>query len=811
MLNLNMMKRTLLILLFSVWSTVVFGQNVLIKTANHYYESMSYIKAITAYEEALKKKGLSEVEKALVMKNLADSYLKIKDATNGERVLQTLLNSGIDLGSDKPALILSYAKALASNAKYTESQQQFENYLQLVQNDSRAQGFAKLYSDVSVLSKNAPCYQVDYLPINTTAADFSPVKYQNGLVFVSNRQNAVGLKRVFEWNNSPFLDLFHLEEIGKAEGGEAGMGGAGSNKNVKLKKMPEVGRDEYTEPTANDSHTLGTFGGGNIGRKANYSSKAAVESDRMNKTINSKYHEGPIAFYKDGQRAIFTRNNMKGNTPKKSDDGIIKLKLYSAEAKSNGWTNIKELPFNSDQFSTGHPSLSADEKLLFFVSDMPGGYGGTDIYVSKWEGSDWGAPINLGDKVNTPGNEMFPFVDEAGNLYFSSDGHPGLGDLDIFFVRLDGTTATSKAVNLGVPINSSKDDFGIITDKDRKSGYFSSNRKEGGDDDDIYKFERSCEVTEGCELLIAVYDADTKMPLAHAKVVYNDEKGDRQVVETDEEGIVKLGNIVEGVQYQFEASREGYETNIVPFFIEECDNEASRLEIPLTRPDRDTSDLGNRDGNPNAKTCVVRGRVFELSTKAPMEGVEVLVKNECNGAVITVYSDKDGYFQFDAVEGCDYTFQGKKPGYGSKEVQLPKFLCVDAAKQQPVIYMFKEGDVVVIENIYFDYGKYYIRRDAREGLDKLVSLMREYPNMKVELYSHTDSRSSKEFNQTLSENRAKSTAEYLFKRGISRSRIVDYKGFGENQLVNGCADGVKCSEAEHQLNRRTEIKVVQLH
>src|SRR5690606_7591859 len=130
---------------------------------------------------------------------------------------------------------------------------------------------------------------------------------------------------------------------------------------------------------------------------------------------------------------------------------------------------ITELPFNSDQYSTGHPSLSADERLLFFVSDMPGGYGGTDIYVSRYEGNAWGAPVNLGDKINTPGNEMFPFVDEIGNLYFSSDGHPGLGDLDIFYVRMEGTMVKGKVTNLGMPVNSSKDDFGIITDGERKS------------------------------------------------------------------------------------------------------------------------------------------------------------------------------------------------------------------------------------------------------------------------------------------------------------------------------------------------------
>lgn len=815
----NVRNIRILAILFVLFSSqIVLAQSVLIKTANHYFESMSYMKAIDAYEEVLKRKGVSDGDKVLVMKNLADSYLKIKDGVNAERVYQSLVSSGIDLGADKGPVLLSYAKALASNAKYKESQEQFDNYLLLAGNDTKAKGFSKLYNDISVLAKNADCYKVDYLSINTTASDFSPTKYQNGLIFVSNRNNTNGIRRVFQWNNTPFLDLFYLDEISKISAGEAGLAGGTTGGSKKSFKVPEVGADEYTMPTANDSKTVGVYGGGNIGKGHGYSNKPITESDRLNGSINSKYHEGPAAFFNDGSRVIFTRNNMKGNSAKKSGDGITKLKLYSAEAKKDGWHNIVELPFNSDEYSTGHPALSPDEKLLFFSSDMPGGYGGTDIYVSRFDGNSWGAPVNLGEKVNTSGSELFPFVDEKGNLYFSSDGHPGLGELDIFFTQLDGIAPKGRIVNLGMPINSSKDDFGIITDGLRKSGYFSSNRKEGGNDDDIYKFERECELKEGCELLIAVYDADTKMPLDHSTVTFVDDQGESLTLETNAEGIIELDNIIEGHEYAFRATKEGYNPNTVSFFTDECDNEPSRLEIPLERPKTDTSEVVttiSKDKvpsslNPNAKTCIIKGKVKMLSSGKTMEGVIVTLKNECDGTTITAQSDKNGNFEFTGVEGCDYTISGKKDEYGSKGTLLQKFNCDNAGATVPEIYMFKEGDVVGIENIYFDYGKHYIRKDAREGLDKLVNVMREYPNMKVELWSHTDSRSSKEFNQRLSDNRAKSTAEYLFKRGISRSRIVEYKGFGESQLVNGCADGVKCSEAEHQLNRRTEIKVVQM-
>jgi outer membrane protein OmpA-like peptidoglycan-associated protein/tetratricopeptide (TPR) repeat protein len=832
-------KRKITLLACAVlMSYMAIGQNALIKTGDHHFENLSYIKAIDAYEQALKKKGISEGEKFSAMRNLAESYLKVKDAVNAERVLHDLVGSSTDFTGDKAKILMDYAQALASNAKYKESQEQYQKYLSIVDNDTRAKGFSKLYNDVSVLSKNAACYKVDYLSINTNAADFSPTNYQNGLIFVSNRRNTSGVRRVFTWNNTPFLDLYHLEDIAYLSATEAGLGGGGTNsKKAKAAATGSVGSDEYTMPTANDSRTIGSYGGKNISQGYGYADKPITESDRMGGSINSKYHEGPAAFFKDGSKVIFTRNNTSSSgVAKKSSDGIIKLKLYMGEAKKDSWGNIAELPFNSNEYSTGHPALSPDEKLLFFASDMPGGFGGTDIYVTRYDGVNWSAPVNLGANINTKGNEMFPYVDEKGNLYFSSEGLPGLGELDIFFTQLDGVTQKGRVINLGAPINSSKDDFGIITDGLRQSGYFSSNRKRGGNDDDIYKFDRECEIKEGCELLIAVYDADTKMPLDNATINYTDEGGNNIELVTNSEGLIAIDNIAVEHDYGFKTKREGYSNNTVSYSTDECDNEPSRLEIPLERPklvdstenvtsikpdtklteEEDQSGINSKNPNgslPNGekgtKTCIIKGKVSLQSSKKTIEGVLVTLKNGCDGSTVTALSDKNGNFQFTAVEGCDYTIEGKKESMASKSKTLKKLNCKTNENVSSDIFMFTKGDVVEIDNIYFDYGKCNIRSDARIELDKLVKLMREYPKMQIELGSHTDSRSPSDFNQKLSEGRAKASADYLFKRGISRSR-VEYKGYGETMLVNNCADGVQCSEAEHQRNRRTEIKILQM-
>ena len=835
-------KKTLVLMLLGFAITIsTTAQQSLLKIAEHHYDNLSYVKAIDAYEQALLKNGIGSGDATSARIKLADSYCKIQDNGNAERVFRELFSEGTELSGDNSIVYLKYAQVLASNGKYQESQSMYDTYNEKVQNDPRGKGFSKLYNDISVLSKNAACYNVDYLSINTTAADFSPSYFRNGLVFVSNRNNSSGVRRVFQWSETPFLDLFFLEDIAALGGSSAaGLGGstiADNSKGRKRRKSGVVGNDEYTSPTANDSKTIGSYGGTNISLGYGYGDRPVTESERFSGSINSKYHEGPSAFFKDGQRVIFTRNNFVKGKATAGSDGINKLKLYIANAEKNGWSDIAELPFNSNDYSSGHPALSPDEDYLFFASDMPGGFGGTDIYYTKIDNGNWSQPFNLGPKINTKGNEMFPYVDENGSLYFSSEGLPGLGGLDIFFVQLNDVTVQGNPINLGTPINSSRDDFGMLTDGLRKSGYFSSNRKRGGDDDDIYKFERECELQEGCDLILAVYDAETKIPLDNVEIKYSDASGVIEEVFTNADGSVTLENLDENMEYTFSASRDGYSGNIVSLTTEDCDNEAARLEIPLSVPapvaaveEQDATVPGSTTGRnqnstsgglegpdsgfsesgySNNSTCSIRGRVLMQNTENSVEGVLVSLTNQCDGSMQTVYTDASGFYEFIVNEGCDYSIEGTKSSLASQGRTVSKLSCINGGVTAD-IYMFGSGDVVQIENIYFDYGKCNIRSDARQGINKLVKLMREYPGMTIEIGSHTDSRSPYDFNQKLSEGRAKESAEYLFKRGVSRNR-VSYAGYGESRITNGCVDGVPCSKAQHQANRRTEFQIISMN
>lgn len=455
-------------------------------------------------------------------------------------------------------------------------------------------------------------YTLEFLNLNTRRPEFSPMLYKDGLVFVS-----AGSKRVGDplgGRRTPFLDLFYLPK------GDALLSANASERRAARQQSASMlGRDEYTASTANDSRTVGRSVGMNM------SERPVNESERFSRTISSKYHEGPATFSKDGSRVIFTRNSYTDGKYRDSRDGVNKLKLYTATQTNGYWSKADQLPFNSDNFSTGHPSLAngrngEPDQLLYFSSDRPGGFGGTDIYVSTWTNGAWGTPVNLGKSVNSERNELFPFVDERGNLYVASNGH---GGLDIFYVPLTGAGQPAGVLtNLGEPLNSTHDDFGIVTDGQRSRGYFSSNRKRGKADDDLYRFARNASASDCRELTVSVFDADTQEPLVNTSIAVDNpanEQPDR--FRTDASGSVRICMTADS-DTRLVASRDGYAANRVGFSVgQSVDTQASHLNIGLTK--------SATESKPDA--TMLRGRVLTQATRKPIAGVVVTVVNECDG------------------------------------------------------------------------------------------------------------------------------------------------------------------------------------
>ncbi len=739
------------------------AQSGRLRAANKQYENYSYLTAVRLYEDVLRGKAGNAAETREAMTKLAFSYRKLQDTRNAERVYGELIANYPDLESE---LYLYYAQALASNGKSREAQKMYSQYGQRQSNDLRGRTGTITYMDLSKFYLDSSSYRIQNLPINSRQADFSPAYYKKGLVFVSSRDEGGIIKRVFSWNQTPFLDLYSFPDTNQL-------------------RIP--GFDPVVKPAA--TAVLG--GGGPAGEQsveAVAENKLISKSEKFSRTLNTKYHEGPVTFTQDQNFIVFTRNNGSKGKSAKSSDGVRKLKLYSGVFRNNRWHDITELPFNNSEYSVGHPSFAPDDQKLYFVSDMPGGFGGTDLYVVEYTNGQWGTPVNMGKEVNTEGNEMFPFADAAGNLYFASDGHAGLGGLDVFYAELKDGVPVREVQNVGYPINSEKDDFGLITDRTRSTGYFSSNRRKGISDDDIYSFRRSCK-----QLNILVFDAKTGAALeaADVRIVRNGSNQDLKMTNT--EGKTDLCLDV-NTEYEFKAVKEGYAPNSVRF---------STL-TQSNRPQMNVSIYLEKTEN-----TIVRGVIKTEVNQKPAEGVKVTLRNDKDKSEKTVITGPDGGYEFDVKPNAPYTITAQKDKYATKRTQGKIAKGKKNPRAAPVdsLGLYGEGDVFQLKNIYYDLNKFFIRADAARELDRVVTVLKEYPTMKIEVRSHTDARSGDAYNLRLSESRARAAIDYIASRGIDPERLSS-RGYGESEVVNGCSDGVNCSEGEHQQNRRTEFKIL---
>ena len=514
----------------------------------------------------------------------------------------------------------------------------------------------------------------------------------------------------------------------------------------------------------------------------------------MLRPICSKYHEGPLCF--DGGTGLyFTRNNA-GKT-KFDQNGIRNLSLFFGSVDKLGGISETLMPFCSSEYSVGHPALSPDKKTLYFASDMPGSKG-VDIYeVSVLGYGKWGTPKKVEGNINTDGDEMFPFVSSDGTLFFSSNGHVGLGGLDVFRRNSNG-----EIQNLGQPLNSMNDDFAFILKSDKRSGYVSSNRAGGKGDDDIYSFT----YTGPFEIAIEgiVMDEKSGEKISNAYVVIKDAKG-KQItsVMTDKDGNYSIPAL-SGTTYTLEVKKDGFS------------NQSASVVT--------ANDNLKKDFNLSKAGVDFVYEIKDKLEKTPVVGVSIQVKDNKSNNTFTLSTTESGIISrkeptYKMGDAVDLQITLSKEGYLDKTVQLKTTVNSNIVNVSELLDLALSklavggdlNDLIEINPIYFDLAKATIRSDAAIELDKIVSVMNKYPNMKVELGSHTDCRSSIASNQKLSDKRAKASADYIKSKITEPSRISGV-GYGESKLkVNcPCEGNVKsdCPEEEHQKNRRTEFIII---
>ncbi|HAR19559.1 MAG TPA: hypothetical protein DCR46_02795 [Cytophagales bacterium] len=767
--------------------------------AERHYKKMRYALAIEAYEEAFKfnKPNLDALEQ------LGDSYFKIGDTKNAERVL-ALYMSDTSLVNPDVYTIFLYGQTLAQNGKYEEASHWFGRYhnVKTLKDDSRGDDFSKAYKhNIHDFYKDSVLYDVYRLDINSPQSDFSPTFYKKGIVFASARRKENGIRRVHAWNNAAFLDMYYVDtnsinerifstHIGKEKASDIGYSYTEENK---------VLHSDETFSTGNDSKTLGYHAHIFKGDSNEYHSS---DPKPLPHGFNNRRHDGPCTFTPNQKMIVFTRNNSKGGFAKRSKDGVNKMGLYySFKEDSLTWKKVAAFPYNSKQYSTAHPAFAPDGKTMYFASDMPGGFGGSDLYKTTFDGTRWSKPENLGPKINTDGSDIFPFIDNHGVLYFASNGHPGLGGLDLF--RFED----KKVIHMNYPISSKKDDFGIAVWADGRKGYISSNRHYGGFDDDLYYFEAS----KAMILAGKVLNAKTNVILPNTRIVLFDTLG-KVLAETisDEEGNYRL-QIEHQKIYRITGSKNRYHDSTATI---------STVGIRGTNLNRDLH-LWDK------LNVMLIGTITDRETNEKIDSAQVRIVDKKTGQELFNDYTKVGLFQnlirdkkFNDEIAIDIhvskqNYLGKLVNFNSIVTDSGEIilnLTIDLAIDKIKVGI-DVAKVLKLNPIYYDFDKADIRPDAAVELDKVVEAMVENPALVIELGSHTDCRGKSTRNQQLSEWRAKSAVDYIVSKGIDKSRIYS-KGYGESKLLNNCAceGDIKssCLEEEHQLNRRTEFIIVKM-
>ena len=520
--------------------------------------------------------------------------------------------------------------------------------------------------------------------------------------------------------------------------------------------------------------------------------------DEFAANIMTDLDDGIPTFTSSNQIMYLTSVNKK--TIKENDINTRKLHIVLSELKNGEWTTPVDFPYNSNAYSTAHPTISSDGNLLVFSSDMPGGKGGMDLYYCVKQGNGWSAPQNI-TALNTYGNEIFPVFQNTGELFFSSNGLPGLGGLDIFRSKVSGSVFSAPE-NMMAPINSSFDDYYLKSEDNLQSGYLTSNRFGNTQIDNVLRFEKAKQATPAPSpaqtgLKVLVVDKYTKTPLPYVSVTVKDNNGN--VVHkglTDEKGKVDIDDLRKGA-YTIQGELNGVTTSIA---------DISESEFTSGTP------FISKEIYHNDPRFTLAGIAINTKTNAPLPDVLISCVNTNAGISKKTTTGADGKFLFQLEQNSDFEVQGQKKGWLSSEIATKTTKGLDRSQQLYVNLELKieqpvSKGTITLKKIHYDYNKCDIRPDAAVELDRLVKLLNDYPDMVIELSSHTDSRGADVYNLKLSQCRADAAVAYLIKQGIAKSRLTA-KGYGETRLLNGCSNGVKCTEDQHAENRRTEFTIL---
>ncbi len=729
----------ILLLLACVVGFSAFSQSARLKKANKEFSSLSYAYSAQLYTKLLG----SEEDNVGLRSKLAYSYLQTNQFIKAIEVYSTIAELPDVPSSD----FYNYSYALKVMGNYTESDFWMLKYANAQPNEIRVKLFLANPDYKAMIEALPPFFELSSSTLNSSYNDFGGYlnKPMSHIYLISTRKRNPMVENEWSWDAKRFFDIYYAPY-------------SSADTRGKIKKMPKV---------------------------------------------NTKFHEGPMTFSLDGKTVYFTRNNLVRSKKGRDKNHILNLKIYIADVDTKGrFVNEREFTHNSTDYSVGHPALSADGSKLYFVSDKPGGFGETDLYVCSINGNNqFGEMMNLGASINTEGREMFPFLDAAGRLFFSSDGRPGLGGLDVYAAETKGNLF-KEIINLGHTVNSRFDDFAFLMTDGVQTGYTSSNRSGL---DHIYSTKALTPIVFGVSLKGTIKDKKGNLvPLATVEIIGENELVLATLI-ADENGVFEWDGDYDKT-YLIKAGKEKY-------FPGKTSVNTRTTEIEL-----DFDVIIEKDPGMS-----MVGIVKDSRTHEPLEGVNVYLVDNFTDQAKKLVTPEDGMF-LEALTNKKLNDRGsynillEKDGYFTKSFTINTVFdkdgqynlnsLLDLSLEREVKDL---GEMVQLNAINFDLGKSLIRPDAAKELDKIVDIMNRYPHLVIELGAHTDCTGSAKTNESLSQKRAAASAEYIKKRISSPERVFG-KGYGSTRLLNDCdcksPKGRNCSDEEHAVNRRTEFRVI---
>ncbi len=712
----NMKK--VLSLIFCIISPFLFAQQLKEKYATSLTNKLAYFEALPVWEELATDYLSHQKGKIEYIRNAANTAFKC------EQYLKAFYWDSI-LVAKQWASVQDYEQ-LFDLANINQKQSQLSNIVEMALKQFPKEPQILLWKNklplLSIMDTTKSDFEVKLLRPNSKAEEFAAIPYKKGILFVTTQFKHGIYNPNYSRTNQNFTEIAYIENLKEVE------------KQLRYKnKWKEI--DFIGE------------------------------------------HDGPVAFSKDFKKVFVTRNQAQTDT--KEDLKLSKLELVIFNKKAGKWEQDFSFTFNKPDYSIGHAAIDTNKNLIF-ASDMPGGFGGTDLYQCNWLGDHWSAPVNLGSSINTSKDELFPYVSAKGYLYFASNGWPGLGGLDIF--RSD--RLEDEPEHLGLPINSNGDDFALNINEETGKGYLSSNRNQ--QKDQLYELNR---IVLGVDLEVKLQACSGRNLPGIPLVLKDKTNSSDKKVQTNSNGIYQAA-LQKGHQYVlvYEGNANAYADSIV-----------FQAKTP-----------GHFQ-----KTIKIRNKEQVNCLWVQTESGELI-----KGAMVNFYhakffikrvlTDSTGKIIFSNKEKLDSVY-GNLINYDDAHLSLikpSKTNCLDTVFYKLVFKQKQAEEFINLKNIYYSLDKSFLRPESKIELDKLVKYLKEHPDLKVELSSHTDSRESAAYNIALSKRRSNSCVRYIIKQGVSANQIIA-KGYGESQLVNRCSDGVKdCTEEEHQQNRRTELRLL---